>query len=196
MGGTRGAFGRASRLLAALAMLSLAAAPVVLAGEGGSSEDRETTRDCLTGTEVGGLLCVEVTVSGSVSCVWVTQTEAECTGDVEWSYQAESLALPGESEWVGNALIEFCPPGELCRGVGVGFPYTACTWEPASEGCSDARTYELSTSSWALDAGECLEPTLSVWARGHAYTPDKATMGPVISPETEATAATDERICA
>lgn len=185
-------------LVSLMAVLLLAGTgPAVAGGQGSAGEETTGTETACRG-EVEGLLCVEVALQAEVDCAWVDEAEgvAECTSRSDWSYQAWSLALPGESEWVGSDLLHTCPPGELCRGIGVGFPYTSCTWEPVSEGCSDAFQYDHSTGAWTLEPGECLSATLTTYARAFAYAPEKDPfLGPELTEEAKLTIDDTEEIC-
>lgn len=101
-------------------------------------------------------------MSGTISCKIDSAGFAECAGVSDWTSRGSSpIRLDGRMERAASSSVSFCPPGGLCRSFGVGFLIVGCSWAVASDGCGLEDTYPLSTGRWHLDAGECLEATLS-----------------------------------
>jgi len=141
------------RVLLLLALLAFVAPPAV------AGEPSESVTDCVD--PLGVLPCATATMTITVRCFHPDPSRGQCDAAVHWDWSAGSPVVPGDATRSGSALVEFCPPGGLCRGFGVGLLIVTCSFNPLQPTCGTSFDYPLSTGAWTLGAGECLDATVS-----------------------------------
>lgn len=149
------------RAFAPLALtLALLAPPALAAAPSAVSEDLQ----CLD--PLGATLCAHGVVHVSLECGDAGPDRAQCWGNVTWAAQGgwnTAAGLAGSTLRAGSALLEWCDPGGLCRGVGVGLLVVTCTFTATAPRCGNTTSYSIWTGGILLAPGQCIEPTLSGW---------------------------------